>query len=249
MKRLLFLMILMAIITTCLTAIAIIPYSEITTTDLNRSIIPDMAGNVLIKESDLDNFLRDPGSRPLPEVYPGFPVSFTNSNTLNGAIYLNMDDDPDLEIVYGVGTRIVALKLDGTAVPGWPVTLGFYVWGSPAAGDITGDGIPEIVVTSRNSTNWRLPATSIRAFRDWSALSGSLIIHRPGRQRRYTWPMPISTPTRWTRPLRPLTILPRNPTFCVQRRSQARPLFMKRKRNSRKPRHCMSVPPKCSTAI
>src|SRR5690554_1973344 len=126
--------------------------SELSLNNLDRALIPDMNGYVLVSENDVELLKREPQSRTLPEIFPGWPVSFTNSNTYNGPIYLDMDDDDDLEIVTGVGMRISALKLDGTPVPGWPVNLGFYIWGSPAAGDITGDGIPEIVATSRNNT-------------------------------------------------------------------------------------------------
>jgi len=153
MKKLSLLLILFGLITLGYSAVSRIHLSELPWNEWERQIVPDMDGYVLINDSESDLFISNDPSRPLPEIYPGFPVSFTNSNTYNGAIYLNMDDDPDMEILFGVGTRIAALKLNGTPVPGWPVNLGFYIWGSPAAGDITGDGIPEIVATSRNNTN------------------------------------------------------------------------------------------------
>ncbi|MCA9424555.1 MAG: VCBS repeat-containing protein [Candidatus Omnitrophica bacterium] len=72
----------------------------------------------------------------------------------------NLDDDPDLEMVIGTSDGIlVALNIDGTPVTGWPVTpplpaapLVFRndIDSSPAIGDITGDGRPEVVALSDN---------------------------------------------------------------------------------------------------
>ncbi len=129
----------------------IIHYSQLPE-DIQRTVIPDMEGRVLINDLDsqlINNIYRE---RELPLVADGWPISYTGSNCKNGAIYINMDSDPDLEILFGVGTKITALNLDGSTVTGWPVQLGFYIWSSPAAGDIDGDGVMEIVCTSRNNT-------------------------------------------------------------------------------------------------
>jgi hypothetical protein len=118
----------------------------------SKALVPDMAGYVRI-ESEQTGFLPSfMTNRELPSVMDGFPVSYSNSNVLNGAVYFDMDGDGEMEVIFGVGTKIVALKTDGSAVPNWPVNLGYYVWGSPAVGDITGDGNNEIVATSRNNT-------------------------------------------------------------------------------------------------
>ena len=115
--------------------------------------IPDPEGKVLILDQDIQTFKSGLLQRDLPIVAEGWPVSYTNSNCHNGAIYVNMDDDAEDEILFGVGTKITALNLDGTAVPGWPVQLSYYIWSSPACGDIDGDGENEIVCTSRNNTS------------------------------------------------------------------------------------------------
>ncbi len=129
----------------------ILQYSELPE-DIRATVIPDMEGKVLINNLDsqlIDHTLLE---RDLPSVADGWPVSYAGSNCKNGAIYVNMDADTDLEILFGVGTKITALNLDGSTVTGWPVSLGFYIWSSPAAGDIDGDGEIEIVCTSRNNT-------------------------------------------------------------------------------------------------
>jgi len=146
----LFKIIFIILISVKLTAI-VLNYSELPA-DIQRTVKPDMEGKVLLNDLDPQFFENTFFTRDLPQVVEGWPVSYTNSNCHNGAIYVNMDADAELEILFGVGTKITALNLDGTVVAGWPVQLSYYIWGSPACGDIDGDGEIEIVCTSRNNT-------------------------------------------------------------------------------------------------
>lgn len=86
-------------------------------------------------------------------VFAGFPLAIPGS-TFEGGIFCNMDNDPELEIVFNINYTVQALNFDGTPVPGWPKTVSSYVLeGAPAFGDIDGDGYGEIVVTNHGLTS------------------------------------------------------------------------------------------------
>ena len=77
----------------------------------------------------------------------------------------NLDADEDLEIVIAEDWadppnqpgedrgRVYAYNLDGSDVPGWPVTTRGYSFSSPSVGDIDNDGEEEIVVGFRYLPN------------------------------------------------------------------------------------------------
>ncbi len=114
--------------------------------------IPDVMNKIQVLEFDGKNHsghTLDGGSLP---VFNNFPRS-ASRESLEGGIFCNMDFDSDLEIVYGIGQTIQAWNIDGTDVPGWPVTLSYEVQGAPAFGDIDGDGTDELVVATSNYSN------------------------------------------------------------------------------------------------
>jgi hypothetical protein len=91
--------------------------------------------------------------------YPGFPKAtglYASPNWVGTCALGNLDADPQLEIVYtpnqdGLHSKIVAIDTNygagtsGTILPGFPVNLPGSSEGSPVIGDITGDGVAEIV--------------------------------------------------------------------------------------------------------
>ncbi|MFC1888033.1 hypothetical protein ACFLYK_04420, partial [Candidatus Cloacimonadota bacterium] len=90
--------------------------------ELRISVVPDVMGKVLVSDDYQDDLILPGNStRDLPTVLEGFPVSYSVSNCYKGAIYTNMDEDDEMEIIFGVGTKIAAVNLDGSAVPGFPV--------------------------------------------------------------------------------------------------------------------------------
>lgn len=119
----------------------------------NMELIPDVMNKVRVlyqvnnttfdKTLDLDS---------LP-IFPGFPKQFTGT-TFEGAIFCNLDTDPEMEVVINIGYTVQAFNLDGSSVQGWPKSVTSYpLEGAPAFGDIDGDGQGEIVVTNRGLTS------------------------------------------------------------------------------------------------
>lgn len=91
--------------------------------------------------------------------YPGFPVAVDQVVSSSPAVG-DLDGNGSLEIVVGTGTfyagrtrQLHVFKGDGTYLAGWPKTMeATYgeVETSPALADLTGDGLPEIVVATNN---------------------------------------------------------------------------------------------------
>lgn len=123
----------------------IVHFSEIPNIE-SLNILPDVEGMVLMADDQfvpLQNSILKEGV----EVMPGWPVNATGS-TNRGGIYCNLDEDPELEIVYNIGNKVYAWNVDGTYVTGWPQTVSSSPSsGAPAYGDIDGDGFGEIVVS------------------------------------------------------------------------------------------------------
>ncbi len=83
------------------------------------------------------------------EVMDGWPVKESGA-TNRGGIWANLDDDPELEIIYNIGLKTYAWNVDGTYADGWPVNVSSSPqYGAPAYGDIDGDGYDEVVVSCR----------------------------------------------------------------------------------------------------
>ncbi len=147
-----------------------------TITDISSygRFIPDVMNNVNVYDKVL-NLQRTfkLGSDTLP-TFTGFPVTVSGT-TFEGCIFCNMDSDPELEIVINIAYTVQALNMDGTPVTGWPKTVSSYALeGSPAFGDIDGDGQGEIVVTNHGLTS----GGYIYAFKkDGTALTGFPINH------------------------------------------------------------------------
>ncbi len=129
-------------------------------------IVPDVMGRInyipptgVTNPSEVDSF-------PL---FSGFPITITGSS-LEGGIFCNLDDDPELEFVYCITYTVQAFNMDGSPVAGWPKTLSQPTQSAPAFGDIDGDGEGEIVVTSifgssQGSINaWHKNGTPVTGF-------------------------------------------------------------------------------------
>lgn len=122
---------------------------EFLTSHNGLSVVADVDGKVLIGD-DMKWIVQVEKQTDSIALYPNWPLQYTGSSN-RGGIYCNLDADSDLEIVYSVGQQVYAWKIDGSVVPGWPVTTPLWPDGAPAYGDITGDGVGEIVVSTRQA--------------------------------------------------------------------------------------------------
>ena len=99
-------------------------------------------------------------------ILPGFPIELADSQAFSysSPILLDLDGDDTLEICacyhsYGGSNHgyIAVWGIDGEMLGSWPIqTAGYgsWIYGTPAAGDIDGDGLPEIVLTNHNGKGY-----------------------------------------------------------------------------------------------
>jgi hypothetical protein len=97
---------------------------------------------------------------------PGFPQCIDQTIVSSAAVG-DIDGDGKPEIVVGTGSfypnrahKVYAWKCDGTAVPGWPVSVDGEVSTSPALADLDGDGVVDVVVTDNNAS----PSTAFHVY-------------------------------------------------------------------------------------
>jgi subtilisin family serine protease len=77
----------------------------------------------------------------------GFPAPLNYPYRNGGATACDLTGDGKLELIVTHQAAVIAYRADGTIIEGFPAWIGGHlIASSPAVGDITGDGVPEIVV-------------------------------------------------------------------------------------------------------
>ncbi len=117
-----------------------------------------------------DNKLLVHAYNSLGNVKPGWPVVLGEMTSKSSPVIANIDGGNDLEIIIVTmnknsiqcdsSNRVYVFKFDGTILNGWPQQTTCPVHGTPAVGDVNGDGKKDIVVST---FRWN-PGTLGRAF-------------------------------------------------------------------------------------
>jgi PKD repeat protein len=146
---------------------------DVTGDGLPKVVASDGSGNVYVWQAN-------------GTLVPGWPKKLFNDRA--GIALADMNGDGVLDIVaaesgFSTGTTgsVLVVKGDGTLLPGWPRTLGAFQYAPPAVGDVDGDGVPEIVL----STKWT-PATVWVLKADGSVLPGWPLTPEP-TEPPYQW--------------------------------------------------------------
>lgn len=105
------------------------------------------------------------------QMLPGAPIALPNFVGTAGAAIADLTNDGYPEVIISDGSgSIIAVDACGRNAPGWPKFVGGAVDGTPAVGDINGDGLLEVIVTTREGWLfvWKTPA-SAQNYVAWSS--------------------------------------------------------------------------------
>ncbi len=103
---------------------------------------------------------------------PGWPRQIEDFQFLSAPAIADLNQDGLPEAIHGSGGAILhAWNLYGVAPRGWPHLTGQWILGSPALGDLDGDGTLEVAVATREGWLW-VWTTEGRADQDigWSGI-------------------------------------------------------------------------------
>lgn len=117
----------------------------------------DATGYVLTLGEDYTG-IREGVLTGMESPYPyqaGWPADVSETAGPEGALLVQADGDPELEVLFSTDLTVHLMEHDGGYLPGWPVTVtsGNTISGQPSFGDLDGDGTGEVVVASHNYPN------------------------------------------------------------------------------------------------
>jgi hypothetical protein len=106
-----------------------------------------------------------------PTLHPGWPMNLGGYGMRHlNAADVNLDGSADLLI--GSGPTVRILDHTGANLPGWPQSVGGNnLNGSPTIGDLTGDGVPEVVATAQSGLMFVWSSTGV-LLSGWPAIVG-----------------------------------------------------------------------------
>lgn len=102
--------------------------------------------------------VRDGDSNPGTDGVFYFRPGSSFEYSMSGPSLHDLDGDGAADIIFGTrydstsSRRLMAIKFDGTDVPGFPVVVNHNVLCHPAVGDLNGDGVYEIVINTTAGT-------------------------------------------------------------------------------------------------
>ncbi|MCX5714212.1 MAG: S8 family serine peptidase, partial [Candidatus Omnitrophica bacterium] len=105
------------------------------------------------------------------------PISYPPQSTLalpDAPLLVDLDKDGKSEIVVNEKNQLKAYRFDGSLMPGWPIDAGDIIMPRQSAGDLDGDGYPEIVFVApdidSDSSGHQVKVYAVR--HDGSTLTG-----------------------------------------------------------------------------
>ncbi|MBM4165636.1 MAG: T9SS type A sorting domain-containing protein [Ignavibacteria bacterium] len=136
----------------------------------------------------------------------GFPAYFHDDSyiaTYDVVLY-DLDNDGTLEIITQNGSSVLVFNSNGQLRQGWPQVVSGYPPAKPAVGDITGDGIVEIVTTS---LLWKNPQPGVYLYD-----SSFIYVFRPDGSQLPGWPVVMDSIDNYSfGPPLHATLLPQSP--------------------------------------